>query len=431
MVVISKRNITRIAMLAAGCLVLLVGRVQTEAGENQPAADKGSSAPASVLPRLVDLGAGKCIPCKKMKPILDQLREEYQGRMEVVFIDVRENPDEATAYGIRTIPTQIFYDASGKERTRHEGFMSKEDILAQWKSLGVDLNTRQVKSDGNGPTMEQTYPGLVSGALTQARLGALADGLLLRAGDVQIKEDDLQAKVKASPESVRPQIKKNMLFLLEQEATEKLLLTMAKLEFGRTKTDITGLTPRQIIQKFIEEVVLSKVDVAEVELAAYYADNKDLCGNATFEQAKDQLKPYVLQEKQQRTVEQYLRTLGRRVPIVVSAAWTREQAKLARDNPVDQARASGKPSVVDFGSVGCRPCDMMTPILKTLKEKYQGRANVLFVHVREESLLASRYGIRTIPVQIFFDKDGKEVYRHMGYFPQPDIEKKLRDMGVK
>ena len=93
----------------------------------------------TALPRLVDLGASKCIPCKLMAPILEELKKEYAGRLEVEFIDVWENPDMAKEYGIKIIPTQIFSDASGKELSRHEGFMSKEDILGKWKELGVDL----------------------------------------------------------------------------------------------------------------------------------------------------------------------------------------------------------------------------------------------------------------------------------------------------
>jgi thioredoxin 1 len=93
------------------------------------------------LPRLVDLGADKCIPCKMMAPILEQLKSEYEGTLIVDFIDVWKNPDEGPKYNIKLIPTQIFYDASGKERFRHEGFISKEDILAKWKELGVDLTS--------------------------------------------------------------------------------------------------------------------------------------------------------------------------------------------------------------------------------------------------------------------------------------------------
>jgi thioredoxin 1 len=92
------------------------------------------------LPRLLDLGAGKCIPCKMMVPILDELKTTYAGKLEVVFIDVWENQQAGEQYGIRVIPTQIFYDAEGKELFRHEGFFAKEDILAKWKELGIELS---------------------------------------------------------------------------------------------------------------------------------------------------------------------------------------------------------------------------------------------------------------------------------------------------
>ena len=98
------------------------------------------AAESAKLPRLVDLGADKCIPCKAMAPILKELKTKYAGRMDVEFIDVWKNPDAGKAYKIKLIPTQIFFDASGKERFRHEGFFGKEDILAKWKELGVDLN---------------------------------------------------------------------------------------------------------------------------------------------------------------------------------------------------------------------------------------------------------------------------------------------------
>lgn len=91
------------------------------------------------LPKLIDLGAGKCIPCKMMAPILEQLKTNYVGKLEVEFIDVWQNPDAGKAYNIEMIPTQIFFGADGKELFRHAGFFAKEDILAKWKELGVDL----------------------------------------------------------------------------------------------------------------------------------------------------------------------------------------------------------------------------------------------------------------------------------------------------
>jgi thioredoxin 1 len=91
------------------------------------------------LPRLVDLGADKCIPCKMMAPILEELKKDYDGTINVEFIDVWKTPEKAKEYGIAIIPTQIFFDASGKELFRHEGFFSKEDILGKWKEFGINL----------------------------------------------------------------------------------------------------------------------------------------------------------------------------------------------------------------------------------------------------------------------------------------------------
>ncbi len=93
------------------------------------------------LPKLLDLGATKCIPCKKMVPILEALKKDYVGKLEVEFIDVWKSADEAKKYGIKLIPTQIFFDATGKELFRHEGFYGRDDILAKWKELGVKLDT--------------------------------------------------------------------------------------------------------------------------------------------------------------------------------------------------------------------------------------------------------------------------------------------------
>lgn len=100
-------------------------------------AEKGES--KKTLPRLVDLGATKCIPCKMMAPILEDLKRAYAGQIDVQFIDVWENPNAGGQYGIKVIPTQIFSDAAGRELFRHEGFFSKEDILTKWKELGMEF----------------------------------------------------------------------------------------------------------------------------------------------------------------------------------------------------------------------------------------------------------------------------------------------------
>jgi len=126
-----------VVVAVAIAVVLVVVLKQRQA---KPAAgEKPKPQAAAGLPRLVDLGAGMCIPCKLMAPILEELKKEYEGRLEVVFIDVNEDKEATDKYKIDLIPTQIFFDPSGKELFRHTGFFSREDILAKWKELGFDL----------------------------------------------------------------------------------------------------------------------------------------------------------------------------------------------------------------------------------------------------------------------------------------------------
>ena len=91
---------------------------------------------AQPLPRLLDLGAGKCASCKAMTVILDEMKESYAGRLKVEFIDVWENEEASEQYGIRMIPTQLFFDAEGNELFRHEGFYARTDMLKKWEELG-------------------------------------------------------------------------------------------------------------------------------------------------------------------------------------------------------------------------------------------------------------------------------------------------------
>ena len=146
------KNLKNLAIVAA--VVLAVGIVfalkhnplpsaepvpmaAAETAKTEP--DAASSAIPAALPRLVDLGADKCMPCKMMAPILEELKTAYAGQLEVEFIDVWKNEGAGEAYGVRVIPLQIFFDATGKELFRHEGFYAKEDILAKWKELGFEF----------------------------------------------------------------------------------------------------------------------------------------------------------------------------------------------------------------------------------------------------------------------------------------------------
>ncbi len=96
-----------------------------------------SQALSSGKPTVVDLGARTCIPCKKMAPILETLSGEYRGKASVLFIDVHDDQEAAKKFRVQMIPTQIFFNAQGKEVKRHIGFMDKSDIVKELKAVGM------------------------------------------------------------------------------------------------------------------------------------------------------------------------------------------------------------------------------------------------------------------------------------------------------
>ncbi len=93
----------------------------------------------SNLPVLLELGSHKCPPCRRMTPILNELRAEYSRKFQIKYIDVWQDRAAGAKYGVRAIPTQIFFDSKGREVFRHVGFYSKRDILTTWKKIGIKL----------------------------------------------------------------------------------------------------------------------------------------------------------------------------------------------------------------------------------------------------------------------------------------------------
>lgn len=125
-----------IAALFVAVFVLVIAKSvknqkQIEAFADDSVVGKGK-------PVLLELGSHSCIPCKEMMPVLAELQDEQQTFI-VSFVDVWKVTEKTKEYGISAIPTQVFFDANGKELFRHTGFYPKADILAKWKELGVEV----------------------------------------------------------------------------------------------------------------------------------------------------------------------------------------------------------------------------------------------------------------------------------------------------
>jgi thioredoxin 1 len=273
-------------------------------------------------------------------------------------------------------------------------------------------------------TLQELYPDMSFGVLRFARLSELPKGMVLTSDGVAIHESVLLLMVEKESPELRDEWKQNLLLLLEQEVTNKLLLAQAYQE-GYPK----DLPEDQTILSF-KNSKIPAVSVSDEDAKAFYEENNAMLGNLPFEQVADAVKTHLLEQKREEAFEAYLLDLAKSKNIKIQSSWAKENCALARDNPVDQARRSGKPTIVEFGATGCTACDLMQPILAKLKERFFGKINVVFIHVRHYPILASRYKITFIPVQAIFDKTGKEVFRHVGFLPQNEIEKRLAEMGV-
>ena len=91
------------------------------------------------LPTVLDLGSDTCVPCQMMMPIFEELETELEGKANILLLKIADYRNIANEYKVRVVPTQIFFDKEGEQYWRHEGFLSKEDILKKLKETGLKL----------------------------------------------------------------------------------------------------------------------------------------------------------------------------------------------------------------------------------------------------------------------------------------------------
>lgn len=185
-----------------------------------------------------------------------------------------------------------------------------------------------------------------------------------------------------------------------------------------------------LIQELVEKVTRD-VEVSIEELRALYEEVKAEIPEKSFEEVKAQLKTYLIQQKQNKKLEEKIEELRSTARITKNEEWLKTQRLAIMDNPLDQAFRKGRPVLADFGRGVCIPCKQMKPILEELAAEYEGKASILIIEIDDYRALTRRYSIRLIPTQIFFDAQRKEVYRHEGFMSKESIKEKLEEMGVK
>ena len=103
----------------------------------------------------------------------------------------------------------------------------------------------------------------------------------------------------------------------------------------------------------------------------------------------------------------------------------------AEETTQDSVETKPKITFLELGSLTCIPCKMMEAVLESIKEKYGDQIEVIFHDVKEDKKIAAKYKIKMIPTQIFLDENGKEIHRHVGFYPEEMVDEFLQKQGLK
>lgn len=269
------------------------------------------------------------------------------------------------------------------------------------------------------------HPYLCSGALKDAVLSRVPGQAIVTAGTIKLTQKDVDAAVAGYPVYQREQAKQYPVFVLEKLVAEKLIAQEAEAWVKKDGRTMTGST---LIDAYLTAKVPAQT-VTDAEVREFYEANASMVGGAPFEQVKDVMKSLLLSEKTEAARDQFVNSAGKRHKILISQDWVKARSERWAENPVEKARASGKPSLVVFSVIGC--CDKMHPVFSSISAKYTEQISAVFVNTREQTVLPQLYGVSTIPVELILDAKGNEVFRNKGFMSEESIVAQFKAHGIE
>jgi len=189
-----------------------------------------------------------------------------------------------------------------------------------------------------------------------------------------------------------------------------------------------------ILQNLLKKEVLDKIQVDPKEVAEVYKQHKDQMGKKSLAEVTPMIEEAIRELKSKEKVEEYVASLKNKAKIEVDESRlkniTAAPPPMNTKEEFNQAMKGGKPVLVDFGANSCMPCRQLRPILKEIEKEYTGKASILVIDVYKYQDLAREHRVQLIPTLIFFDKAGKEVFRHVGAWDKDSIVGKLKEAGA-
>jgi len=230
-------------------------------------------------------------------------------------------------------------------------------------------------------------------------------------------------------------LKEEPIQLLEELILREILLQEARRQGLKSNPGEDGVAgDAALIEQLLKKEVMDKIEVSGQEVEEIYRLHQQQFGGKSRKEVAPFIENMVREIKGNEKVEQYMDSLKKKASIEIDekrlqalavpppATNTQEEFK--------KAVGSGKPALVDFGANNCMPCRLLRPILKDIGKEYAGRAHVLVIDIYAEKELAREYRIQVVPTLVFFDAQGKEVYRHLGAMDKEAIVAKLKEIGM-
>lgn len=284
------------------------------------------------------------------------------------------------------------------------------------------------ETQDSGRIVMDVYPQLSDAPIGNGVLTSLPRNTVLRSGDISISEAEINDYLSEMSPSLQEQLQGNKIFILEQLFTEQIMLEEAKTRLAEEGVSIEDKPDMEILQEFFGSLV-TDVDVDDSDVEDFYEEYREMLGDMPFEEAEAQIRGLLVQMEQQDIVERYVMDIISEKQMELQESWFHSNAESALDNEVDQARVSGRPTFVAFGSESCVTCEEMKPIYEEIGRMFGGTVNVLEIKAEENQFLASRYGVQSVPTHLFYDEDGIEFYRDSGSMEQQDIEELLTELS--
>ena len=247
--------------------------------------------------------------------------------------------------------------------------------------------------------------------------------------NTKITKSDFDKEWQQMPQDMKSAFKDDREGFLENLILFEMLYQEAKQQ-GLAAVNDTREAKEQVVRDLVRKVAAA-VTITDEELHNFYDKNANQMKGAKFEDIREDLKNYLLAQKQDAAVETFIETIKAKTIVIKNEDWLKEQRSALGENPFTKVVNNGRPTVLDLGSNSCVPCKMMKPILDELEQEYKDKANILVLEIGDYRDLARQYRVRVIPTQIFLDKNGKEYWRHEGFLAKEEIQAKLKELGVE